>query len=454
MERTHVYVITLTAIGIGIAIVLELLTIVPDIPVLEDGWWSAREKNSVDKTIKPFKIAISDEDVADLKTRLNIPLRLTPPLQGQQFLYGFNTDYFPEVVNHWKNNYDWRKHEAHLNTFPQFVTNIEGLDVHFLHIKSEGKTSVEPLLILHGWPGSIVEFIEFIPALKEAQKRHGKEFDLVIPSLPGFGFSEGAIKPGLGPVQIAQIMRKLMERLGYSKFYLQGGDWGSVIATNLAIIYPQNVKGLHTNMPMSRPKINFAKMILSAIFPFFLNSEEYSKVLPLSKKFSHLLEESGYFHIQATKPDTVGVALSNSPVSLAVYILEKFSTWTNPSYRNLPDGGLTKKYTIDQLLTNIHIYWFSKSITTSMRLYAEHMSQKHRDLNLDEIPCIVPTAAAVFPHELTSQPENFLRSKYHYLIQYTDFKTGGHFAAMEEPKLLANDVLEFIKKVQLINYEI
>lgn len=245
----------------------------------------------------------------DLQRRLTNTRPFTPPLEGIQQQYGFNTNTLKEIVNYWKNDYKWRQREKHLNQFPQFTTTIQGLNVHFLHVKPKEKNiKTVPLLITHGWPGTVVEFYKLIPLLTSYQEKYGFAFEVIAASLPGYGFSEGASKPGFGTANIAMIFRTLMKRLGFDQFYVQGGDWGSMVVKNLATLYPDDVLGLHTNMGFSSRKLSMIKTFLGSLWPTLIVDEKYvERMYPLGEKFKGIMEESGYFHIQATKPDTIGM---------------------------------------------------------------------------------------------------------------------------------------------------
>lgn len=234
---------------------------------------------------------------------------LTPPLEGVQQQYGFNTNALKPILKYWELEYDWQAREKFLNQFPQFKTNIQGLNIHFIHVKPEVPQGIQvlPLLLLHGWPGSVREFYKIIPMLTKVHETYGYTFEVIAPSLPGFGFSDGAVRPGLGTAQIAVVMKNLMLRLGHWKFYVQGGDWGSIIGTTMATLFPQHVAGLHTNMPVVMNAKGFLKTFLGSLWPPYIVDEEHEeKMYPLLKVYGNLLYESGYFHIQSTKPDTVG----------------------------------------------------------------------------------------------------------------------------------------------------
>ncbi|XP_063219742.1 juvenile hormone epoxide hydrolase 1-like isoform X2 [Bacillus rossius redtenbacheri] len=406
-------VVLLAAILVGY--LYKTLNTVPSMPKLESKWWGRGQPQRVDQSIRPFKINIPQKTLDDLKARLKRAPELTPPLEGVGFEYGFNSEYLQEVVRHWHDKYTWREREALLNSLPQFKTYVDGLDLHFIHAKPKSVptgTRVLPLLLLHGWPGSVREFYGLIPLLTTPRTGVDFVFEVVAPSLPGYGFSEGASKPGLGPAQVAVVMKGLMNKLGFDKFYAQGGDWGSAIVSYLGALYKDEVLGIHLNFCMSNRPISNLKWILGSLWPTLVADEKYvDRMYPVGAKFSNLVKESGYLHIQATKPDTVSVALRDSPVGLAAYILEKFSTWTNPAWQSRRDGGLTVKYQLDDLLDNIMIYWVTGSITTSMRLYSEHFNQ-----------------------------QNLAIHEYRRLVQVSHLARGGHFAAFEEPRLLADDV--------------
>ncbi|XP_067008639.2 juvenile hormone epoxide hydrolase 1 [Anabrus simplex] len=436
-------------LAVSIGVLWSFISQPAPIPELEPTWWGPGAARKDDTTIKPFKINVSNEVLDDLHDRLELLPTLKPPLEGANFRYGFNTNYLKSVVEFWSQKYNWRDREAFLNKLPQFKTQVSGLNLHFIHAKPKEVpkgTKVLPLLLLHGWPGSIREFYGLIPLLTTPRKDANFVFEVIAPSLPGYGFSDGAAKQGLGAAQIAVVFKSLMERLGFQQFYLQGGDWGAIITANMATLYPKSILGLHSNMCFINTPLSNVKRLIGSLWPTLLVEEAHvDKMYPLSKTFSYLIEESGYMHLQASKPDTIGVALSDSPAGLAAYILEKFSTWTDPSWRSLPDGGLTKKFALVDLLDNIMIYWVSESITTSMRLYSETFNKAQLSLNMDSVPTPVPTACAVFPNELSYTPKCLLEEKFKNIVKFTHMERGGHFAAFEEPELLADDVFDAVK---------
>uniref|UniRef100_A0A1B0CI09 Epoxide hydrolase n=2 Tax=Lutzomyia longipalpis TaxID=7200 RepID=A0A1B0CI09_LUTLO len=422
----------------------------PDLDVA--AYWGPGDKATYkeDTTVHPFKISFSPEVISKLKTKLEDLPEYHPPLEGVNFEYGFNSNHLKQVIKYWKDGYlsKWDLRQAYLNKYPHFKTKIQGLDIHFIHVKptkASGKP-VLPILLMHGWPGSIVEFYSLIEKL---QKNEDYDFQMVIPSLPGYGFSQASAKTGLGPAEVAVVMRNLMVRLGYQKFYVQGGDWGSLIGSVLVTLFPENSLGYHSNMCGAMPPTYAIKTFIASLHPtYFIPEEHVNFFYPFWSKFGFILEESGYMHIQCTKPDTIGTTLTGNPVGLAAYILEKFSTWTNSEYRNLPDGGLSKRFTMDAMLDNVMIYYLTNSITTSQRLYSEAFTYKQMGLNLDRVPTPVPTGCARFKHDLSHTIDWILKDKFPNLVHSTYHPDGGHFAAMEVPDVMYKDLMDFIKKVQ------
>ncbi|KAJ3662799.1 hypothetical protein Zmor_007126 [Zophobas morio] len=426
---------------------------IPAVPYLEETWWGPRDKSEEDDSIKSFTIKISDEVIEDLQHRLKKARPFVPPLEAIQQQYGLNTNLLNKIVDFWRTEYNWKERETFLNKFPQFVVSVQGLRLHYIHVKPanpEGR-KVLPLLLLHGWPGSIREFYEIIPLLTTPRPGCNFVFEVIAPSLPGYGFSEAAVRPGLGAVQAAVLFKNLMKRLGFAKYYIQGGDWGAVIIHHMGTLFPEQILGLHSNMCSVNSLKSNIKLFFYSFWPTLLVAQEHvHKIYPRLAKLANLVLESGYMHLQATKPDTVGVALNDSPVGLAAYIIEKFITWTNPAWKELEDGGLTKKYTYTALLDNVMIYWITNSITTSMRLYAETMSAAQRKLQVDRIPVTVPTGAARFTYDLMYSPTALLKEKFQNIVHVSDYDAG-HFAAFEEPKILSDDIFTAVEKMELFH---
>lgn len=331
-----------------------------------------------------------------------------------------------------------------------------------------------PLLLLHGWPGSVREFYEIIPKITTPGAiAKDVVFEVVVPCLPGYGWSQGSSKTGFGIAEMSIVLHNLMQRLGYKEYFIQGGDWGSALGSSIATIFPQHVLGYHTNMCFANTPLAHIKMGIASLYPSaFVEEKHQHFFFPRSNKFLYLMEESGYMHLQATKPDTigkhlhsnkitgkavkkyylfvVGIVLSSNPIGLAAYILEKFSTWTNVDFRKLIDGGwdnYSAEYK-DAILDNIMIYHLTNSITTSMRLYSEAFTLKQMALELDRVPTNVPFACARFKHDLDQAMDWQLAEKYRNIVQTTYHDVGGHFAAMEQADLLFSDFVEFVRKVR------
>jgi len=448
------------AISLGVAVLYQnyrLLSKPLDPPTLDvNAYWGPgpNESYKEDPAIREFDVSVKQELLDDLKRQLARPLKLAEPLEGVAFEYGFNSRALSDIIAYWRDSYleKWDERDGYFKKFPHFQTQIQGLKIHFIRVKPKktaGKVVI-PLLLLHGWPGSVLEFYDFIPLLTKPNDQNNYVFEVIAPSLPGYAWSQGSSKKNLGPAEIGVIMRNLMLRLGHEKFLIQGGDWGAIIGSSIATLFPQNTLGYHSTMCGTNSPLSQFKMLLVNLMPnFFIQQEQRPFFKSFSETFAYILEESGYFHIQATKPDTIGNALTNNPVGLAGYILEKFSTWTNPSYRKLQDGGLQKRYTIDALIDNVMIYYITNSITTSQRLYAEAFAQHQRDLQLDRVPVKVPVGCARFRHEILHSTDFQLRDKFPNLIHSTFYTDGGHFPAMEAPRQLYQDLLEFVEKANL-----
>ncbi|XP_026175141.1 epoxide hydrolase 1 [Mastacembelus armatus] len=422
----------------------------------EDGWWGIGipPDGEEDATIRPFKVTTSEEELEDLYRRID-QTRPVTSLEDSQFHYGFNSQCLQKVVSYWRNDFNWRRQVDKLNQYPHFKTKIEGIDIHYLHVKPknvpEGTTAI-PIIMVHGWPGSFYEFYGLIPLLTEPSAPDHLVFEVVCPSIPGYGYSEAPHKKGFNSVCAARVFHKLMKRLGFHQFYAHGGDWGWLITTNMAQLDPKSVKGLHVNFaPPSKPSLPIVlSVILGRYFPklFGFSDMDVEHLFPCMEKLVvESFKESGYMHIQATKPDTVGRGLNDSPVGLAAYILEKFSTWTCHDFRNLEDGGLTRKFSLDDLLTNVMIYWTSGCIVSSMRFYKENLG-KGLNQPHSKLPVYIPTGFACFPNELMYTPKLWVKQKYRKLLTFTPMARGGHFAAMEEPQSMAEDIQKFTKIVE------
>ncbi|XP_056620289.1 epoxide hydrolase 1 [Triplophysa dalaica] len=450
------YIELALALVLGAVVAVLFLKKKKSVLKAKDDWWGegSGPQGPEDDSIRPFKIDTTLEEIEDLHQRLD-QTRTFPSLEESQFHYGFNSRYLEKVVSYWRNDFDWRKQVDKLHRYPHFKTKIDGIDIHYVHVKPKNLpegTSAVPLMMVHGWPGSFYEFYGIIPLLTEPARPDDIAFEVICPSIPGYGFSEAPHKKGFDSVCAAHIFSKLMKRLCFNEFYVQGGDWGWLITTNMAQLEHNTVKGLHVNFaPPDKPSLPMVlSLLLGRRFPklFGFTEHDVKRLFPcIQKLVVDGLKETGYMHIQSTKPDTVGRGLNDSPVGLAAYILEKFSTWTDPEFKNLEDGGLERKFSLDDLLTNVMIYWTSRSIMSSMRFYKENLAEGLNQPHA-KIPVYVPAGVASFPNEVMHTPKLWLTKKYPNLKTYTPMERGGHFGAMEEPQLLAEDIQNFVKIVE------
>ena len=378
--------------------------------------------------ITPFKIHVDDAVLSDLKQRL-ARTRFPGEIAKSDWDYGTNLGYLKELITYWHDRYDWRAAERRLNQFDQFTTNIDGLDIHFIHQRSKNPNAM-PIAITHGWPGSFVEFTKVIGPLTDPAAHGGNasdSFHVVAISVPGFGFSGKPTEGGYGPERIAGIVTKLMARLGYTRYGLQGGDWGSSISRFAAINDASHVAGLHSNFCLAGPPPG-AKDPNEGVTPAELERTRARQ--------SFFDNERGYFLEQSTKPQTIGYSLDDSPAGLAAWIVEKFSSWSDV------DGSVEKKFTKDELLTNITLYWVTQSGASSARIYYENQRAKPPQKRVE-----VPTACAVFPKEISIAPRRWVEAQYN-VTRWTEMPRGGHFAAMEEPQLFVDDVRAFFRTLR------
>jgi microsomal epoxide hydrolase len=373
---------------------------------------------------EPFKIQISDEVLKDLRERLD-RTRFPDEVPDTGWEYGSNLAYIKELVEYWRTRYDWRKHEAELNRFAHFRTDIDGLSIHFIHEPGRGPNP-KPLLLSHGWPGSVYEFMKIIPLLTDPGAHGGdpnQSFTVIAPSLPGYGFSDHARTRAMNIQAIAEIFHKLMtEVLGYKRYCAQGGDWGSAITSRLGEAHGDSLYGIHVNLVFVGGQTQRTGELGEDEKVFLADMDHFRR------------EETGYQQIQGTKPQTLAYGLNDSPAGLAAWITEKFRTWTDCG------GDLERRVSKDELLTNITIYWVTQSINSSTRLYYEarhHPWRPDRDKRIE-----TPTAAAIFPGEILKPPRQWAERAFN-IVRWTVMPSGGHFAAMEEPKLLADDIRAF-----------
>lgn len=385
---------------------------------------------------KLFEINIDQSIIDDLKKRI-ANTRWTDEFEDTGWGIGTDLGYMEELAKYWQHNFDWKKQEEYLNSFQHFKTTVDGVALHYIHQKGEGENSI-PLLLTHGWPDSFVRFLKIIPLLTKADK-NGLSFDVIVPSIPGHGFSDIPTEKGMNTKQIAKLFAKLMtEELGYEKFLAHGGDTGSVVTEQLALYHAQSLLGIHiTDIPYHH---------IIAMPPDKLNKAEKKYLASITK---WQMTEGAFNMIQSTKPQTLAYGLNDSPVGLAAWIVEKFHNWSDS------DGDIESSFTKDELLTNVTIYWVTQTINSSFRLYHEAMNDMlqamYNPLNkinpLDKTgnKTEVPTAIAKFKIDLLP-PKDFAK-KFFNVKQWTEMPKGGHFAAMEQPELLAKDIRKFVMKL-------
>ncbi len=369
-------------------------------------------------TIEPFTIEVSDEALDDLKGRLG-RTRFPNEIEGIGWEQGLPLAYQRELVAYWLDGYDWRAQEARLNSYDHHLTEVDGQHVHFLHVPSPHEGAL-PLLLSHGWPGSIVEFLETIDLLTNPDDP-ADAFSLVIPSLPGYGFSAPTTVRGWNPRRIGEAFGVVMRELGYERYGVQGGDWGSMVSCNMADLFPENIAGLHVNfLTVPPPK-----------------GVEPDEPRENARRFQAM--GSGYSDIQRTRPQTIGYLLDDSPAGLAAWIIEKFREWSDCG------GDVEASFTKDQLLTNVMVYWVNRAGTSSARLYWE-MREAGRAA-IPQAPITVPTGVANYPGEVGRTRREWAERRYN-IVHWSEPPRGGHFAAMEVPDLFVDDVREFFRLVR------
>ena len=380
--------------------------------------------------VRPFTIAIDDEVLRDLSDRL-ARTRLPDQIPGTAWEYGTNRAYLEELLAYWQDGFDWRAQERMLNELDHFKTVIDGVDVHFIHQRSPEENAT-PLLVTHGWPGSFVEFTKIIGPLTDPAAYGGDPedaFHLVIPSLPGYGFSGKPTERGYNPERMADVLAALMERLGYERYGAQGGDWGAIISRALAGNYGDRLIGLHSNFVTAGPPPGSADPNEG------VSAEELARRRERAESFA---DGRGYQAIQGTKPQTLGYGLNDSPAGLAAWIVEKFHGWSDN------DGNVESAFTKDEMLTNITLYWVTGTITSSSRIYYESgNTPPTRPVGYID----VPTGAAIFPKEISFTPRRWAEARYN-IVRWTLMPRGGHFAALEEPELLVDDIRAFFRELR------
>lgn len=393
-----------------------------------------------DSSIRPFKVNIPEDAVADLRRRVlatRWPDRETVADQSQ----GVQLAQLQDLVHYWGTQYDWRKVETKLNSLPMFVTKIDGVDIQFIQVKSKNPNAM-PLLITHGWPGSILELTKAIGPLTDPTAHGGRaedSFDVIIPSMPGYGFSQRPTGTGWGPDRIGLAWDVLMKRLGYTHYVSQGGDWGSVVADAMGRQAPKGLLGIHVNMPPTVPA-DVAKAISSgAPAPAGLSATEKAAFDSLNTFFS---KNAGYGAMMVTRPQTVGYALTDSPAGLAAWMLDKFNQWTYSG------GNAEKSLTKDEILDDISLYWLTNSAVSSARLYWENNTNNFNSVEQKTRDIKIPVAVTVFPGEIYKAPKTWTERAYPNLTYFHEVNKGGHFAAWEEPELFAKELREAFRPLR------
>ena len=373
--------------------------------------------------IETFKVSIPQSELDDLNERIK-KVRWPDELKNSDWKFGTSLSYIKELVDYWQKEFDWRTIEKQINSFPNFIANMDGSKIHFLHIKSKKKNGI-PLIITHGWPGSFLEMLKIIPYLTESKDL---SFDLVIPSIIGFGFSEKPVDTGSDYGFNADLWHKLMAKLGYNNYGLQGGDIGAGISIKIAQKYPESIIGLHLNYISDsyEPYLQEHENTDTDIIKFQKHAKEWNE------------QEGSYASIQSTKPLSLAYGLNDSPIGLCAWIIEKFNAWSDNN------GHLENCFTKQELLANVTLYWLTQTIHSSIRMYHEIGLNPLKFRKDDFVKA--PVGFAKFPKEIPTPPRGYLEKGLN-VVHWTELPKGGHFPALEQPKLLADDIRGFFKKL-------
>ena len=378
--------------------------------------------------IQSFPIEATDQQLSDLKARLEMtrwPDKETP----EDWTQGIPLEYMKDVHDYWLNSYDWKKREALINQFPGYKTEVDGLGIHFLHVRSPNENA-RPLIMTHGWPGSVIEFQKVIGPLTDPAAHGGdpdNAFHLVCPTLPGFGHSDKPTAPGWGIEKTATAWNSLMLKLGYDAYYAQGGDWGSIVTSEIGIQDLGNCKGIHITMPIVAPDPDTMHDL----------SDLEQRALRMQKFYQD--EDSGYSKQQGTRPQTLGYGLADSPIGQAAWILEKFYQWMDCD--GLPENVVSR----DELLDNVMIYWLTDAAASSARIYWENA----RGTSNRIAPITMPVGISVFPKEIFQTSERWAAKRFSKLVHFEDFDKGGHFSAFERPEVFVQQVRSCFSKMSL-----
>jgi epoxide hydrolase len=391
---------------------------------------SATTSTQAEAEIRPFRVEVPQADLDDLRERL-ARTRWPEELPDAGWDYGVPLAYVRELADYWRTSYDWGTQEARLNAFPQFTTTIDGQNIHFLHVRSPEPDAL-PLVLTHGWPGSAAEFLRVIGPLSDPREDGGDPadaFHLVIPALPGFGFSGPTRERGWNVVRAAKAWAELMRRLGYERYGAQGGDMGALLSPELGHVDPEHVVGIHLNAA-TVGFIPWGEIDSEQLETF--TEEEKARLQRLQKFLS---EGNAYFQIQATRPQTIAYSLSDSPAGLLAWIVDKFNEWTH--------GPLKQAVERDEMLTNVMLYWATGTAGSAARMYYENM---HGEADFwGRPPSPTPVGVAVFAEDVAIRRYG---EQGNNIVHWSDFDRGGHFAAMEAPDLLVTDVREFFRSLR------
>jgi pimeloyl-ACP methyl ester carboxylesterase len=377
-----------------------------------------------------FVVSVPEAELSDLRERLG-RTRFAPDFANKDWAYGTCYEELRELVDYWREQYDWRKHEQAINSFANYKTEIDGIPIHFIHERGKGPAPI-PLILTHGWPGSFLEMRKILPLLTDPASHGGDpadSFDVVVPSLPGYGFSDRPTQSGINVMRIADLWAGLMTELGYRRFGAQGGDIGAGVSTALGLRHADRILGIHLNF------------IPGSFRPFL---EPGATFTPVEQEFLDDLaqwsERNGaYSHIQRTTPQTAAYGLNDSPAALAAWILEKFRAWSDC------DGDVYRRFSRDELLTNVTLYWMTETIHSSFRLYFENRKAPLHFGSDDFVGA--PCAIARFPKEIAAPPRAWVERGYN-VQRWSDMPRGGHFAASEEPELLAEELRSFFRNLR------
>jgi epoxide hydrolase len=382
--------------------------------------------------VQPFRVEIPETALDDLRDRL-ARTRWPEELPGVGWAHGVPLDYLKELAAYWRDRYDWRAQEAGLNRYPQFLTTIDGARVHFLHVRSPEPEAL-PLVMTHGWPGSVVEFLDVIGPLTDPRAHGGDPadaFHLVVPSIPGYGFSGPTSDTGWTTERVGRAWVELMHRLGYQRYGAQGGDWGAFVSPEVGRADPDRVVGVHVNAA------TFGFIPFGEVGPEELATFTEAEKARLERINWFQTESNGYFHVQATRPQTVAYGLTDSPAGQLAWIVEKFKEWTHPR-EDLPEAAVDR----DRMLTNVMLYWLTGTAGSAARLYYENT---HAAADWGRPPATTPTGVAVFAEDVAIRR---YAEQANNIVHWSEFERGGHFAAMEAPDLFVQDVRAFFRPLR------